>query len=130
MSTSWQGEDWFGPVNYGGRKVWAVQTLPVQTLRSLAADIKAAWDNDERTRRDGQSGQRKRERSDRGQKHSEAKRRFESHLSEGDVAALCDGMASAGSKVMRSQGNCNRVCVGHSSKLEIRRGLLLAPECN
>ena len=23
MSTSWQGEDWFGPVNYGGRKVWS-----------------------------------------------------------------------------------------------------------
>ena len=74
-----------------------------RTLRSLAADIKAAWDNGERTHRDGQSGQRKRERSDRGQKHSEAKRRFESHLSEGDVAALCDGMASAGSQVMISQ---------------------------
>ena len=52
-----------------------------RTLRSLAADIKASWDNGERTHRDGQSGQRKRERSDRGQKHSEAKRRFESHLS-------------------------------------------------
>ena len=103
MSISGQGEDWFGPVNYGGRKVWAVQSLPVQTLRSLAADIKAAWDNGERTHRDGQSGKRKRERSDRGQKHSEAKRRFESHLSEGGVAALCDGMAPAGSQAMRSQ---------------------------
>ena len=37
-----------------------------RTLRSLAADIKAAWDNGERTHRDGQSGKRKRERSDRG----------------------------------------------------------------
>ena len=27
-------------------------------------------------------------------------------------------------------GNCKRVCVGRSSKLEIRRGLLLAQECN
>ena len=105
MSTSWswQGEDWFGPVNYGGRKVWAVQTLPVQTLRSLAADIKAAWDNGERTHRDGQSGQRKRERSDRGQKHCEAKRRFESHLSESDVSALRDGVAAAAMQVIRSQ---------------------------
>ena len=37
------------------------------------------------------------------QKHCEAKRRFESHLSEGDVAAPCDGMAPAGSQAMRSQ---------------------------
>ena len=120
----------------------------------------------ERTHRDGQSGKRKRERSDRGQKHCEAKRRFESHVSEGDVAALRDRMAAALRQVFREVklkavrtcwaqncsmtcslaqdwvgesaggwrrnhlGNCKRVCVGRSSKLEIRRGFLLAQECN
>ena len=74
-----------------------------RTLRSLAADIKAAWDNGERTHRDGQSGKRKRERSDKGEKHCEAKRHFESHLSESDVAALRDGVAAAGRQVFRSQ---------------------------
>ena len=61
------------------------------------------WDNGERTHRDGQSGKRKRERSDKGEKHCEPKRRFASHLSENDVAALREGVEAAGRQVLRSQ---------------------------
>ena len=53
-----------------------------------AGDIKTAWGNGEQEHRDGQSGERKKRRTDLGGQHHEAKRRFESHLSKRDVGAL------------------------------------------